>query len=266
MPTLSALYIFPVKSCAPLTPREARVERRGLVDDRRWIVVDAQGTFITARKHPRMTLVNAVIDRQVLHVTAPGMPPLEVSPDADAGARRDVMIWDSTVSARRADRPSGHWISEYLGQPASFVFMDEFASRPIDPGYATAGDEVSFADGFPLLLISRSALDDLNARLQSPVPILRFRPNLVISGTPAHAEDGWRSIRVGEVRFDVVKSCVRCVLTTVDPDTGTFDPGGEPLRTLLSYRRTEKGVTFGQNLIPRGTGTIRVGDEVVIID
>lgn len=266
MPTLSAIHIFPVKSCAPLTPLEAVVERRGLYHDRRWIVVDAQGRFMTARKHPRMTRVKATIDGDALRVEAPGMSPLEVRLEPDADARVDVVVWDSALSGRRADRQSEHWISEYLGQPARFVFMDESARRAVDPNYARVGDEVSFADGFPLLLISQSALDALNERLQSPVPMLRFRPNLVIAGTPAHAEDEWRSIRIGSVAFDIVKPCSRCAMTTVEPETGSFDPSGEPLRTLISYRRTAAGVMFGQNLIPRSAGTIRVGDNVVILD
>lgn len=220
---------------------------------------------MTARKHPRMTLVRATIEDGTLRIAAPGMPSLEVRTDTDVDARIDVVIWDSMVSARRADQHSALWISEYLGQPAQFAFMDALAHRPVDSDYAGLDDEVSFADGYPLLLVSQSALDELNARLASPLPMLRFRPNLVVTGTSAHAEDGWRSIQIGEVRFDVVKACVRCVLTTVDPATGTFDASGEPLRTLLTYRRGEKGVTFGQNLIPRGSGMIRVGDDVRVI-
>jgi len=265
MPTLSALHIFPVKSCAPLALSEASVEPRGLVEDRRWMVVDAHGRFLTARKHPRMTLVDAHIVAGTLHVAAPGMPALAIRPDDDRGARLDVSVWGSSLSARCADAQSERWISDWLGQPARFVFMDEIAERAVDPAHAQPGDTVSFADGFPMLLISQAALDGLNERLARPVPMLRFRPNLVVAGTAAHAEDGWRRIRVGAVEFDVVKPCTRCVLTTVDHTRGEFDADGEPLRTLLGYRRTPTGVTFGQNLIPRSAGTLRVGDAVAVL-
>lgn len=265
MTRLSALHVFPVKSCAPLSPSKAVVEPRGLVGDRRWMVVDGDGQFMTARKWPRMTLVGATLRDDVLHVEAPGMPPIAVHPHAQRSARRDVAVWGSTVSARLAEPAADAWISAFLGRPAAFVMMDDDASRAVDPDYARDGDEVGFADGFPLLLISQASLDGLNARLEAPVPMLRFRPNLVVAGTPAHAEDGWRRIRVGAVEFDVVKPCTRCVLTTVDFERGEFDARGEPLRTLLTYRRGPSGVTFGQNLIPRGAGTLRVGDAVVVL-
>ena len=140
--------------------------------------------------------------------------------------------------------------------------MDAGVTRPMTDAHSQAGDEVSFADAFPLLLISRAALDGLNARLAKPVSMLQFRPNLVVDGAPAHAEDGWKRIRIGEVEFDVAKPCTRCVFTTVDPLRGERDPDGEPLRTLIGYRRNGDGVTFGQNLIPRSLGTLRIGDAV----
>ncbi len=264
-PTLAHINLFPVKSCAPLTPDHAIVEWRGLRGDRRWMIVDATGKFITARKHPRLVLISAVFDADALLLDAPGMTRLRLAPDACASGSK-VIVWDDEVAGLPAQADADVWISNYLGFAARFVFMAEDCVRPIDPVYAKPGDQVSFADGFPLLLISQAALDQLNARLESAVPMLRFRPSLVVANTTPHAEDGWRTIRIGEATFDVVKPCVRCVLTTVDPATGKFDPSGEPLRTLVSYRRGPKGVTFGQNLIPRGSGTIRVGDQVSIIE
>ena len=143
--------------------------------------------------------------------------------------------------------------------------MDVDCLRAVDPDHSRPGDIVSFADGYPLLAISQAALDLLNSRLTRPVPMLRFRPNLVIAGTAPHAEDGWKRVRIGGVEFDVAKPCIRCVFTTVDFERGAFDPSGEPLRTLLTYRRTPKGVSFGQNLIPRGAGTLRVGDAFQVL-
>lgn len=264
-PTLAHINLFPVKSCAPLTPDHAIVERRGLRGDRRWMIVDAEGQFISARKHPRLVLIRAVLDADALVLDAPGMTRLSLAADAYASGSK-VIVWDDEVAGLPAQADADVWISHYLGVAARFVFMADDCVRPIDPNFAKPGDQVSFADGFPLLLISQAALDDLNARLESPVPMLRFRPSLVIANTAPHAEDDWHTIRIGEVAFDVVKACVRCVLTTVDPATGEVDPTGEPLRTLITYRRGRKGVTFGQNLIPRGSGTIRLGDQVSIIE
>ena len=266
-PVLSAIHVFPLKSGAALAPAHAEVEARGLHADRRWMVVDADGRFLTARKHPRMTLIEARIEAEgCLQLDAPGMPTLALVPAGAATARIDVTVWKSTLSARRANAEADEWISHFLGLPARFVHMDRESERSVDPAYASPGDLVSFADGFPLLLVSQAALDALNAKLARPVPMLRFRPNLVVAGTAAHAEDGWRRIRIGAVEFDVVKPCARCVLTTVDPTHGTFDADGEPLRTLLGYRRTPQGVMFGQNLVARGTGSVQVGDAVHVLE
>jgi uncharacterized protein YcbX len=199
-----------------------------------------------------------------LRLSAPGQEDLDLAAPR-GGAGEIVRIWNSEVAARRAGAAADAWITRFLGMPARLFHMDEACLRAVDPDHSQPGDIVSFADGFPLLLISQSALDDLNARLARPVPILRFRPNLVVAGTAAHAEDEWKRVRIGDIEFDVVKRCIRCVLTTVDFERGEFDPDGEPLRTLLDYRRTCEGVSFGQNLIPRGRGTLRVGDRVEVV-
>lgn len=264
-PTLARIHVYPVKSCAALNPEQAQVESRGLAGDRRWMVIDADGKFVTARKHPRMVLIRVNLTDDALQLSAPDMPGLQLRP-ATQGTRVAARVWSSDVSAIPASEEADAWISRYLGFSARFVHMDQACSRTIESSHAPAGEEVSFADGYPLLLISQASLDGLNEKLAEPVDMLRFRPNLVVAGTSAHAEDGWRSIRIGGVHFDLVKACVRCVLTTVQPEHGEFDPAGEPLRTLISYRRTDKGVTFGQNLIPRGSGSIRVGDAVEILD
>lgn len=264
-PTLSQLFVFPIKSCAPLRPDHAVVESRGLRGDRRWMIVDDAGTFITARKHPRLVLVRATPLDDALSLEAPGMPRLRLAPTANQEPT-SVSIWKDQVTAQKAPAEVDAWISRYVGIPAHFVFMADDCVRRVDHEFAKSGDQVSFADSFPILLISQAALDELNARLDKPVSMLRFRPSLVVANSLPHAEDGWRSIRIGTIRFDVVKPCARCVLTTVDPQSGVPDPAGEPLRTLVSYRRFDKGVMFGQNLIARGTGVIRVGDDVSVID
>jgi len=263
-PILSALHIFPIKSCAPLPLDVADVEPRGLAHDRRWLATDAGGHFLTGRQQPRLTLVRATPDGDAIELAAPGMPSLRVAPPL-GGSRVAVVIWKNTVDALAAGDAADAWISAFLGMPSRLVFMDDACERPVTPDFSAPGDEVSFADAFPLLLISKAALDALNAKLAAPVPMLRFRPNLVVANTAPHAEDGWKRIRIGGIEFDLVKPCSRCVFTTVDFENGTFDPSGEPLRTLITYRRGERGVTFGQNVIARGVGTLRVGDPVEVL-
>lgn len=264
MTHLAGLYVYPLKSAAPLRRDSGEVERRGLAHDRRWMVVDAQGSFLTARKYPRLTLIRAQPDGDWLTLEAPCMPRLQLKPQHN-DRRDDIIVWDSRVRALFAEANAQAWISEFLGLPAQFVFMDSTCMRPVDPKYSTPGDEVSFADGFPLLLISQAALDHLNTKLHEPIPMLRFRPNLVVAGTQPHAEDDWKRIRIGGIEFDLVKPCMRCTIPTINIERGKFDPDGEPLRTLKTYRRTAKGVSFGQNLIPRGVGTLRIGDVVEVL-
>lgn len=264
--TLSTIHVYPIKSCAALSPASAQVEARGFVGDRRWMIADADGNFFTAREHPRLTLIHAQPQGDGLRLRAPMMPGIDVRPPDPSAPRIEATVWDSRVSALAAAAAADRWISDYLGVPARLVFMDAACARPIDEKHARPGDEVSFADGYPLLVISQAALDVLNEKLMEPVPMLRFRPSIVVTGTAAHAEDGWKRIRVGKVEFDVVKPCLRCVLTTVDFERGQFDPSGEPLRTLIGYRRGPAGVSFGQNLIPRGSGTLHIGDAVDVLE
>jgi uncharacterized protein YcbX len=266
---LSEIHIYPVKSCAPLTLSEAQVESRGLRGDRRWMLIDADGTFITGRKFPQLTLIRATRDGDILRMQAPGMPALRIEPPSNDRARVETAVWGAAVNPLCASDEAHVWLSSYLGVPCRLVYMDDDCVRQVeayDGEYGRDEDIVSLADAFPLLLISQAALDQLNTKLAQPVPMLRFRPNLVVARTAPHAEDGWKRVRVGAVEFDVVKACTRCVFTTVDFERGTFDPGGEPLRTLTRYRRSPDGVTFGQNLIPRGEGSVHVGDVVEVIE
>jgi hypothetical protein len=256
--TLGSIRIYPLKSAAPLFPDRARVTARGLEDDRRWMVVDSRGTFVTARKHPRLVLIRAEPVGDGLILQAPGMPPSRIAPDAGA-ARVDATVWKDTVAAQVATGEADRWISEYLGFASRFVHMDAAVSRAVDAKHAKPGDVVSFADGYPLLLITQASLDGLNARLAEPIPMQRFRPNVVVNGTAAHADDAWRSIRIGEVRFDVVKPCVRCVLTTVDPDSLDRDPG------VLKDIGRRFGGRLALNADVTRPGTITVGDAVGLV-
>jgi uncharacterized protein YcbX len=266
VPTLTALNIYPLKSCAGLPLTRATVEPLGLEHDRRWMAVRPDGSFMTGRELPALVRVRALPGPTGLHLSAPGMPDLEVpTPPADA-PRLDVTVWRDTCSAARAQVEADRWLSEYLGQPAALVHVDARMERPVDPRYAAPEDRVGFADAFPLMLISEASLADLNQRLARPVPMARFRPSLVVDGCAPFAEDGWKRLRIGTVELAVVKPCARCVFTTVDPETARHDPEQEPLRTLSAYRRVGNKVLFGQNLVVRRPGEIRVGDAVEVLE
>ena len=263
--TLTGLHLYPIKSCAALSPPQAMVEARGLVGDRRWMIVDGQNRFVTGREHPRLVLIRAEPGPQGLRLRAPGMAELFVDWPQPSADRAKVVVWDSTVDAVFAGAQAHRWFSQFMRHEVKLVHMDAQAWRRVNPKYSQPGDQLSFADAYPLLLLAQSSLDALNARLRNPVSMLRFRPNLVISGVPEHAEDGWRRIRIGGIEFEFIKPCVRCGFVNVLPESGTLDLGAEPLRTLATYRRAEKGVIFGQNLIARGNGRLRLGDKVEVI-
>jgi uncharacterized protein YcbX len=262
---VSSLHLHPLKSCAQLDVDALDITARGPAGDRRWLIVDAQARFVTARQRAEVVGIRAVPVEGGLRLDAPGMPALHVAEPPAHAVRLAVTIWRDTVDARRCDAAADAWLTRYLGEPVYLVHMGEDVRRPVDPDHAREGDVVSFADAYPLLVVSQAALDGLNARLERPVPMARFRPNIVITDSMPHAEDAWRRVRIGDVEFEAVKPCTRCVFTTVDPASMTRDPDGEPLRTLARYRRTRAGVTFGMNLIPRGTGRVRLGDAVHLL-
>lgn len=263
---LSELYIHPVKSCAALECSEAEVEPRGLAHDRRWLLVDADDRFLTGRQLSALVCLHPVPIKGGLRISTETGASIEIPLPGPDAVRRTVTVWKDRVSAADAGDAAAAWLSKVLELPVRLVHMDADAKRAVEPAFAQPGDEVSFADGFPLLLISRASLDGLNARVAVPLPMQRFRPNLVVAGAEPHAEDDWRRIRIGGIEFDLVKPCTRCVFTTVDPELGAIDPSGEPLRTLKTYRRGAAGITFGMNLIARGAGTLRRGDGVTRLE
>ncbi len=259
MPVLQSIHIYPIKGTRGTALEEAAVEPRGLQHDRRWMLVDSTGTFLSQREQPRLALVQAQVRPAQLFVEAPGMAPLAVEVPAEATPRLRVRVWRDALDAVPAADPAHAWFSRFLGLPCRLVYLDAQARRRVDPAYAVADDPVSFADGYPVLLTAQASLDALNARLETPLPMNRFRPNLVVAGFDAFAEDGFAQVRLGEVLFHVVKPCARCVVTTIDQQTAR--PGREPLRTLATFRRRDGKVYFGQNLIPAQPGTVRVGDR-----
>ena len=259
---VSAQHVYPVKSAAGLSVERWPVDSFGLAEDRRFMVVDAQGAFMTQRKTPHMALLSVEHLGGQLRLSYPGHPDITVSAPAP-GPSHPVVIWGETVPGVSVGAESAQWLSGALGAPCQLVHMTEDTKRPVDPDYAARPAKVSFADGFPFLLISEASLQDLNARLDAPVTMARFRPNIVVSGTAPFEEDTWREIRIGDVHFEIVKPCARCVMTTVEPSTGVG--GQEPMRTLASYRNVDGAVLFGQNMIHRSEGTLRLDQPVEIL-
>lgn len=268
---LESLTTYPVKSCAAVHHEAVDVDRFGLAWDRRWMVVDGAGQFVTQRSHPLMARVCVALDGAALRLSAPGLDPIAVSLEAPARRTLPATVWDHTGPAWDEGDAAAAWLSSCLGTAVRLVRFPGDAVRRVNPEYSPEPAQTAFADGYPLLLASTASLDDLNLRLvsrgASPVTMDRFRPNLVVTGVglAAYAEDGWKRIRIGAVEFDVAKPCVRCVMTTTDQASGTIPEPGEPLGTLATYRRWGGGVIFAQNLVHRGTGRIAVGDAVEVV-
>lgn len=265
---LSALYRFPLKSgkgeCLP----QARLDALGLAGDRRWMLVEeATGRFLTQRVDPKMSQLSALWNTAGgLTLNAQGFEPLDVAvPDADTGLR-GVTIWRDTLRVPDAGDAAAEWLSRFIEKPVRLVHIPLERARTTQAGYGNDNDKVAFADGYPLLLIGQASLDDVSHKVGRPLEMLRFRPNLVIEGSEAFAEDSWKRIRIGDVEFRVVKSCARCILTTVDPQTGERDAHREPLATLMSYRKQETGVMFGQNLVNDSNGLLEVGMPVTVLE
>ena len=276
---VTELAIYPIKSTRRVPVQQAQVVTTGFAHDRRWMLVDPEGKFITQRQHPKMVHIIAQPDDQGIVVDAPGMNEvhiaqpfleevleevLEQALQQKSRQRFEVTVWKDQCGALDAGDQAAQWFSEYMGFNCRLVFMDDGCQRPVDQRYGLPSDLNSFSDGFPFLLTSETSLADLNGRLDQPVPMDRFRANIVINGLDAFAEDNWQRIRIGSVEFRVSKACTRCIMTTVDTETGI--KGKEPLQTLASYRRGEKGVLFGMNLNHDSEGVISVGDSVEILD
>ncbi|MFJ5273077.1 MOSC domain-containing protein [Streptomyces sp. NPDC088358] len=269
---LHSIHVHPVKSFRGQSPRDALVEPWGLAGDRRWALIDDGGKVVTQRQQPRLARATAEPVPGGIRLSAPGRAPLSVPvPEPKAEHRATLDVFGDKVEAVLAGPAAHVWCSEYLGSETRLVHLDDPATRrPVDPEYGRPGETVSFADGYPLLLTTLASLDALNSLIaqgehahEGPLPMNRFRPNVVVSGTPAWAEDDWTRVTIGEVVFRVAKMCGRCVVTTTDQDTA--ERGREPLRTLGRHRRFGSRLIFGQNLVPESTGIVRVGDPVTVV-
>lgn len=260
---LSAITVYPVKSCAGTDLSSVELDRFGPSGDRRWMVIRPSGAFLTQRDLPIMSQIGVAETSTGIRLFGAG-PALDIAcPGAEAPVRF-VTVWEDSVRARDAGDPAAAWLSNVLATPCRLVYMPDDTKRRVDGIYASQGETVGFADAFPLLLISRASLDDLNSRLPTAVPMNRFRPNLEVEGCEAFAEDGWRRIRIGELEFDVAKPCSRCVVPSIIQESGARDPHIN--RALASFRRRERQIYFGQNLLYRQLGKLSVGDSVEVLE
>lgn len=261
---VAALFRYPLKSAAGVRCREVELDRFGVRDDRRWMIIDPAGSPVTQREAPRLALLRARSAPEGLHLEwGNGEARATVEQPGQAVPRVPVTIWGDSLYLPVADDAANAWLAARLGLEVRLAWMPDDAERPVNPRYAKPDDRTSLTDGYPLHIIGSGSMADLNDRLEQPVGVERFRPNIYVEGPPAFDEDSWAKVRIGGAVLRVVKPCPRCAITTVDPETGSR--GREPLRTLSTYRKRKGGVMFGQNALHEGTGTLRVGDSVEVL-
>jgi len=262
--TLAALFIYPVKSCRGLALPRARLTTRGLEHDREWLIVDRDGRFVTQREQPRLAQIIPVLQSDALQLSAPGLPPINVDLKQPTVVT-EVTVWRDTLPAWDQGDEAADWLSRWTGAPLRLARFDPAQRRYCNPDYVgDRGAHHAFADGYPVLVVSEASLADLNSRLDSALPMNRFRPNIVLSGVEAFDEDHCAELGIGRVKLLLVKPCTRCRITTIDQETA--EAGVEPLPTLASYRHDAElaGVAFGMNaIVSAGAGSsISVGNAV----
>ena len=264
MKVVSSLHIYPIKSCRGIAVDAFRLDDRGPENDRRWMLVDAERQFMTQREHPRMALIDVAVENGEVIVSAPGMS-VHAFGSSESQSAVTCVIWKDTVELQHVAPKTSRWFSDFLGVDCKLMRMPQTTARVVNPTYSPDLRLVTLADGYPMMLMSTASVELLNQKLkergEAPVPMERFRPNIVVSHTGPHEEDEWTTVTIGEVACNIVKPCERCAITTVDVQSGVA--GKEPLRTLSEYRKVGSKVWFGQNVIHASAGTIRVGDAVV---
>ena len=265
MITVSTLTYYPIKACRGFNILASNITRMGLEHDRRMMVVTSDGKFLTQREYPRLALITPTLKNEAVSLSAPNFESIQFTVQS-SGTPSPVNIWSSNgVDAIDQGDEAATWLSDWLGISVRLVHMADGFKRKVNPIYAiNADDHTSFADGYPILIISEESLQDLNSRLDSALPMNRFRPNLVVKGCEPFAEDTWKRIRIGNVEMALVKPCPRCVVTTINKET--LAKNKEPLKTLNSYRNHELGAIFGMNTIPLNEGKIEIGMNVEILE
>ena len=266
MPHVTQIILYPIKSCTGIFVESAKLDVRGFSDDRCFMLVDLKGRFLTQREHPGMSRIMLSRNVHDWSVQIEGQRTLNLPVSLPTDKERLVRIWKDQINITVASASYNEWFSNAIGLQCELVQMKAQHLRSIQSGRGRIDDTVSLADGSPVLLTSEASLFALNQRLKDAVPMVRFRPNLVVSADVAFVEDRWRRIRVGEVEFEVGWGCTRCIVTTIDSKTAEKNPNGEPIKTLREFRSGPEGVMFGQNLIPRRLGTVRVGDLIEVLE
>ena len=261
--SVSGLSIYPVKSCREIKLESSSVESFGLEHDRRWMVVDENGEMLTQRKIAEMCLIHVELTKSGLTLSNPFVDKIYVAIPTSKN-KVTVKVWQDYCQAYDAGDAIAKWLSAALSQKCRLVYFPDDEFRQVDLTYANEGDKTAFSDGFPLLLVSQASLDDLNARLKTPVTMARFRPNIIISGCQPFEEDNWKTIQIGEVVLRIVKPCSRCIIPNINIKNANKEQ--EPIKTLSIYRKRENKIFFGQNVIATRYGKINVGMEVKIIE
>jgi uncharacterized protein YcbX len=264
MPTVASLHVYPIKSCAALDLLAVRFDELGPLYDRRFMLVDENGRFLTQREVPKLAVITPRLGPTALVVSAPDMPQLKVPMTQRDAKMREIEVWRFKGPAEDAGENAADWFGSLLGRPCRLVRWSEQALRQVNPAHARTQSATAFTDGYPVLLMNEASVADLSQRAGKRIPMNRFRPNLVVKDAPAYAEDGWRKIRCGELELDVVKPCSRCAITTTDQARGEREK--EPLATLATYRERDGEVYLGQNCVHLGDGSIRVGDSVEVLE
>ena len=262
---LSKINIFPIKSLGGIPLQEATLTTRGLQYDRRWMLVVDNHQFITQRAYPKMALLHPELTSEgiTIHHTKSKVAPLVFPYKPQTTEKLTVRIWKSLCEAIVVSQDADKWFSEALGADCRLVYMPDYSRRPVNEKYDRGGDIVSFADGYPYMMIGQAAFDDLNTRLPEPIPMNRFRPNFVFTGGTAYEDDQWQKISIGNHTFDMTKPCTRCQIPTINQATAKM--GKEPMKTLATYRRIGNDVNFGQSMVGPSSGTVKIGDEIVVL-
>ncbi|HET9066190.1 MAG TPA: MOSC N-terminal beta barrel domain-containing protein [Gemmatimonadales bacterium] len=263
---IASLARYPIKGCRGQLVPSVEIDALGVVGDRRLMLVDSAHRFLSQREVPALATVEPMLDGPMLAVRAAGAPTLSHELDPE-GTPIEVRIWKDLVTAHDQGDRVAAWFTAAAGIPCRLVMFGAASHREIDPEWSVRpGAETAFADGYPLLAVVEASLDALNAVLDTPVPMGRFRPSVVVSGAEAWSEAAWTTIALGSLVADAVKPCARCLVPTTDQFTGARDPDQEPLRTLARLRTIAGlGAIFGQNLMPRAPGTLALGDAVTVL-
>jgi uncharacterized protein YcbX len=265
--TLTEIWIYPVKSLGGIRLEKAKGLGKGLQHDRRWMLVDGAGQFLTQRDYPEMALFKLAIQDGELSITFRrnekilATTSFMITP-SNSKTWMFARIWDDDVSVSEVSGEISQWFSQHLGITCKLVRFPEESPRPVNPSFAVNKEHVSLADGYPFLIIGQSSLDDLNRRLSLPLPMNRFRPNFVFTGGEPYEEDEWKTFSIGGNKFCAVKKSARCTIPTVNQDTA--EKSAEPLRTLSEYRNVSHNVYFGQNLVAIDETEVAVGDPIIL--